>query len=230
MQITDKLININLFHERGRHYLELDDTQLKAVSDFNRRILSSRIPFEEVPCLCGNDKFSLVASIDRYGLIQSTVICKKCGLIQNNPRMTAQYYRFFYESDEYRRLYDGDNFVNNYETFYSDGRGDSIYQTIIEHKNLKKIKSVLEFGTGGRWNLLSFVRQGLFVKGYDFSGELVELGNRKGINLVHGGVSDIEGQYDVIIANPLGSSYSSSCLNITGKMGTSYDTCIQIGT
>lgn len=60
---------------------------------------------------------------------------------------------------------------------------------------------MLECGAGGGWNLLPFVKQGLFVKGYDFSRELIKLGNRKGINLVHGSISDIKGKYDVIIAN-----------------------------
>ena len=43
MQITDKLININLFHEHGRHYLKLGDTQLKAVSDFNKKVFKQQI-------------------------------------------------------------------------------------------------------------------------------------------------------------------------------------------
>ncbi len=201
MQVTDKLIHIKLFHKQGRHYLKLDDTQAKAVSDFNQKILSKRIPFEGVLCLCGNDEFSLVASIDRYGLMQSTVICKECGLIQSNPRMTEAYYKFFYESDEYRRLYDKDDFIEKYEAFYTDGRGDSIYQTIIKHKSLKEIKSVLEFGAGGGWNLLPFVKQGVGVRGYDFSKELVKLGKSKGISLIQGSINDVEGKHDVIILN-----------------------------
>ena len=149
MPITEKLTNINLFHKYGSHYLKLDTSQLKLVSDFNKKIISKLIPFEEVPCLCGNNIFALIASIDCYGFFQSTVICKKCGLIQSNPRVKTEYYRFFYESDEYRRLYDGDNFIACYESFYHDGRGDKIFDRIVNYRNLETIKSVLEIGAAG---------------------------------------------------------------------------------
>lgn len=201
MLIAGKLIDIKPFHEYGRHCLKLDEAQIQAVSEFNNRIQNKEIVFEEVPCLCGNDQFSLVASVDRYGLIQSTVLCKECGLMQSIPRMTKEYYQFFYESDEYRRLYNGNDFVHSVESHYTDGRGDAIYQTITRHKNLDEIKTVLEFGAGGGWNLLPFVRRGISVKGYDFSKELVSVGRGKGINLAYGGLDDIDGQYDVIIVN-----------------------------
>lgn len=201
MQIEDKLIKLRPYHKYGKYYIKLDDIQLRAVSELNKKILGCEMSFEAVPCLCNNDKFSLIASRDRCGIIQSTVICKKCGLIQSNPRMTAENYRFFYESDEYRRLYEGNNFLKNYETFYTNGCGDSIFQTLIKHKNLKDITSVLEFGAGGGWNLLPFIKQEIFVKGYDFSRELVKMGKRKNINLVQGSLSDIEGKYDIIILN-----------------------------
>lgn len=201
MQITDKLVHINSFHEHGRHCANLDADQRKASVEFNNRIRNSEIVFEEIPCLCGSDQFSLVASVDRYGLIQSTVLCKKCGLMQSIPRMSADQYRFFYESDEYRRLYNGNDFLNTFRSYFKDGRGESIYQTVIKFKNTGSIKTVLEFGAAGGWNLLPFIKQGISARGYDLSRELVKLGNEKGINLCCGGLDDVEGKYDVIIVN-----------------------------
>jgi len=201
MNIEDKLIDLKIFHKRRKTFVNLTDEQKEAVKNFNERIQNSQIPMEEVKCLCKNDKFSLIGSVDRYGFIQSTVICTKCGLVQSNPRMTSAYYKYFYGSDEYRKLYGGNKFIYDYEKFYSEGRGDAIYQSIIEHKSLEDIKSVLEFGAAGGWNLVPFVKQGISVRGYDYSKELVKLGNKKGINLVHGSIEAIDGSYDVIIAN-----------------------------
>jgi len=201
MRDIDKLINIEAFHQPGYHCIKLSDFQQKAVSEFNKKILAKKLLYENVLCLCGKDKFSLVAGIDRYGFIQSTVMCKNCGLIQSNPRLTPEYYCNFYESDSYRRLYDGEDFVRDYELIYKDGRSEVIYQTIIKYKDLNEIKSVLEFGAGGGWNLVPFVKKGISVVGYDFSNELVILGKKKGINLVKGSLKDIQGQHDVIIVN-----------------------------
>lgn len=140
MKITRNLPCFPSFHKYNTE-------MLKAVYSFNQRITSNDILFEEVPCLCKNEVFALIASADRYGLIQSTVICNRCGLVQSNPRMTPECYRVFYESDEYRRLYDGSAF--DYEKFYTSGRGNSIYETLLRHKQLKKSDSVLEIGSGG---------------------------------------------------------------------------------
>lgn len=201
MMMQNKLITLKVFHEQGRNYIKLSDDLLIAVSRFNEKILKKEIIFEEVSCLCGKDEFSLIASIDRYGFIQKTVICTQCGLIQSSPRMTENAYHFFYESDEYRRLYDGVKFIDDYGKFYTDGQAESIYQTIFRHKNPREIASVLEFGAGGGWNLLPFIRHGFYVKGYDLSHKLVGLGREKGINLEQGTICNIEGSYDVIILN-----------------------------
>jgi 2-polyprenyl-3-methyl-5-hydroxy-6-metoxy-1,4-benzoquinol methylase len=201
MKIIERLTRIRRFHEYGSHFLDLDVMQSRAVEDFNRRVLNGEIPFEEVPCLCGNDQFSLIASTERHGLIQSTVICVECGLVQSNPRIKATYYRYFYESDEYRKLYDGNHFIENFQSFFTDDHGNHIYHAIIKHKPLKEINSVLEFGAGGGWNLIPFIRMGIAVKGYDHSSALVKLGNENGIDLSCGSIDSIEGEHDVIILN-----------------------------
>ena len=48
----------------------------------------------------------LLASRSRFDLALRTVICKHCGLIYHNPRMTFESFARFYEHD-YRRLIDG---------------------------------------------------------------------------------------------------------------------------
>ena len=58
--------------------------------------------YEDVPCnLCGSTSTSLLAGRDRNGLAARTVICRTCGLMFLNPRMTKPWYARYYEH-EYR--------------------------------------------------------------------------------------------------------------------------------
>jgi hypothetical protein len=199
--VEEQLAHLRAFDRPGRSVLKLGSDQIAAVRALNDKIRSSEVAFEEVDCLCGSSRFAEIARTDRYGLLQSTVICVRCGLIQSNPRMTDTAYRRFYESDEYRRVYEGDGFVERCEANYSDGRGEELYARVTARRPAAQIRSVLEFGAAGGWNLGPFVRAGIEVTGYDYSGELVALGKRKGLNLIQGGLDDVEGTYDVIILN-----------------------------
>ncbi|MEK7117653.1 MAG: methyltransferase domain-containing protein [Patescibacteria group bacterium] len=66
--------------------------------------LSFNPEYENCTCnYCGGFDFKTLSKKDRYGLNAKTVICKKCGLIFINPRMTNESYRKFYQ-DSYRGL------------------------------------------------------------------------------------------------------------------------------
>jgi SAM-dependent methyltransferase len=59
----------------------------------------SKIKYEYLVCnFCGGRDQDLLSDRDRYGLAVRTVICRSCGLIFINPRMTAESYRHFYET------------------------------------------------------------------------------------------------------------------------------------
>jgi 2-polyprenyl-3-methyl-5-hydroxy-6-metoxy-1,4-benzoquinol methylase len=197
----EPLIRIKAFNKSGHSPLNLDAESIEAVMDFNAKIISGEILFEQVPCLCGSEEFQILAGVDRYGFQQQTVICKECGLIQSNPRMAAATCRWFYESNLYRRLYDGAQYLGTYEAFYTLSKGESIFRTVIAFKDCQEISGVLEVGSGGGWNLLPFIEAGMAVTGYDLSIELVQLGRNRNIPLIHGDAGDVEGLYDVIIMN-----------------------------
>lgn len=189
------------FYSPGRSILALGADQVAAVAAMNEKIERSEIPFECVDCPCGSSRFAGLACSDRYGLIQSTVICTRCGLVQSNPRMTESAYRRFYESDEYRVIYEGDRFLDACQAHYLDGRGNAVYERVTSYRPATQIRSVLEFGAAGGWNLLPFLAAGIQATGYDYSRDLVTLGRTKGIDLVCGGLEDVAGQYDVIVLN-----------------------------
>ncbi|MEK7612058.1 MAG: methyltransferase domain-containing protein [Patescibacteria group bacterium] len=59
--------------------------------------------YEEVPCnFCGNNRdFKIIAIRDKDNLPTRTCLCRRCGLIFINPRMTKDWYNRYYD-EEYR--------------------------------------------------------------------------------------------------------------------------------
>lgn len=165
----------------------------------NAALASGRWETEEVPCLCDSTSFAEIATSDRYGLAQQTVICRQCGLVQSNPRLTPTALSRFYGSDEYRRVYDGPDYLRRYEEHFHDGRGELVFAFVTGHRPRERIGSVLEFGCGGGWNLAPFHAAGIPVRGYDYSPELVAMGRGRGLDLRQGDLDAIEGRFDVIV-------------------------------
>lgn len=86
----------------GRAYVAMNEIQLEA----KRRFEQANYPFESYACECGatEEDFDVLAEKDRYGLKSRTVICRRCGLVMTNPRMTQESYDCFYDT-EYGKLY-----------------------------------------------------------------------------------------------------------------------------
>ncbi len=177
----------------------LSSRQKKYVDQFNKEALSGAVKFEKVPCLCGSEKFKLIAKYDRYSMLQDTVICKECGFILSNPRMTDEEYKRFYETDTYRKCYESFDYLEGYLARYDGSAGRHILDIVLKVKKAGQISKILEFGTGGGWNLLAFKEKGYDVTGYDYSPSLVELGRKHGLNLFQGTTDSIKGKFDVII-------------------------------
>lgn len=180
----------------------LSNAQLHMVREFNSDIAKNKVLFEEVPCLCGCLEFELIASVDRYAVLQKTVICSNCGLIQSNPRMTREQFRDFYSSDLYRRCYEGEGYILAFgNKKYTDSSVIHIFEEVNKARNISSGVTVIELGAGGGWNLLPFMKAGAIVRGLEYSPSLVELGRKHGIDMAQGDVSGITGTYDVVILN-----------------------------
>ncbi|MCX5816579.1 MAG: class I SAM-dependent methyltransferase [Proteobacteria bacterium] len=199
--IEKKVFSFRQFHSPVKPYVNLTDAQRKLAKEFNQEAEDGRIEFESVPCLCGSTTFDLIASVDKFSMLQQTVLCIKCGLIQSNPRMTQKEYANFYSSDLYRKCYESEAYLHMYESKYIEETGQHIFDEISKIKAIDSDCSVLEIGAGGGWNLLPFIKRGAHVLGIDYSPSLVSLGMEHGINMAEGNVSAIEGTYDIIIIN-----------------------------
>lgn len=208
----DKTFNTNItvrktifpfkqYHSTLNPYLELSDYQKRFVREFNRKVESGDIDFESVSCLCGNADFDLISSVDAYSMLQKTVLCTRCGLIQSNPRMTESEFKNFYSSDFYRNCYESDDYLSIAKNKYTGKTGEHIFDELMKVKAIGPGISVLEIGAGGGWNLLPFIKAGAEATGVEYSRSMVFLGRERGINMVEGGLDRIEGVFDIIIIN-----------------------------
>jgi SAM-dependent methyltransferase len=179
------------------------DRRNRLVRQFNEKSRSGEVEFEEVRCLCGSEDFERVASVDRYGFEQPTVICRDCGLIQSNPRMTPPEYAAFYSSDFYRDVYleEGSDRFSEKEFEPRALIGSQRFEFITSHVDLNSIQNVLEVGCAAGWNLYPFHQHGLQVVGYDYGPKLVGWGRQKGMDLRVGtpDPDTLDDRFDLII-------------------------------
>lgn len=189
----------NRYKNDGKSILKLNQIQLENKKNVEDKIESKEYVFENVKCVvCDDCDFELLAEKDRYGLYVPTVICKKCGLLQTNPRMNQESYNKFYDSG-YRKLYHGID-VPTDEFFRGQVvRGRTILE-FIEQKTQKKFRNkfIVEIGTGAGGILQAFKENDNDVFGLDLGSEYIEFGRLKGLNL-NVGTTD---QLDKLSAKP----------------------------
>jgi len=181
----------------------LNGDQRLLIDRHNSRILSGEILLEEVSCLCQSEQFALLAQYDRYRIRLQTVICRACGLIQSNPRMTEEENNAFYTSDTYRALYDP-QIINLSSQDFDFYVAKSSYRHEFVQESLPKVNfnNVLELGCGGGWNLWQYKEKGAKIIGYDLSPTLTKFGQGLGLDLRQGSLEDIDEKgFDLIIAS-----------------------------
>jgi SAM-dependent methyltransferase len=204
----------------------------KYVVEFNK--IYKDCDFEQVTCLCNSDDQELIANYDRYGLYSPTVICKKCGLIDSNPRLSNQSFEKFYSTDLYRKIYNNGDYIQEFRYKLENCNENEVFKYLKPIIFNKKYKSVLEIGCAAGHNLLGFKNLGLSVKGYDFGVDLVDLGRRDyGLNLENGTVIDAvnsEKKFDVVILNHVMEHFTDIKKNLSLiKQVLNKDGCIYIG-
>jgi 2-polyprenyl-3-methyl-5-hydroxy-6-metoxy-1,4-benzoquinol methylase len=162
-----------------------------------RKIAEGAYQFESVPCaICGGEDFEVIATKDRYEIDNRVVICRDCGLIQTNPRMTAKSYREFYQRD-YRQLYTWKQTIDEHFEHMAH-RAERILNFVNQHTKLTPGK-VLDVGCSSGGMLHTFKQSGYDVTGVDYDKSRVEYGTAKGLNIITGDVYDIDGKFDLII-------------------------------
>ena len=176
--------------------LKLNPLQFKTRDILADKIVNKTYCFEKVHCVvCGNpSEFEILAEKDRYGLDNVVVTCKKCGLVQTNPRFDQLSYNRFYKED-YRALYDGE--LKATDIFFRQQyyRGTIIYKLISRFKEFSSLTKpfVLEVGCGAGGILKVFHEHGCQVKGIDLGEEYMQYGKEKhGLDLQEGTVNNLK--------------------------------------
>ena len=182
------------FKYNGKPVLELNKLQLYIKKKIEKEIEEDIYSFEKVPCcVCGGNNFEFLSEKDRYGLYAPIVICKNCGLIQMNPRMTQEAYNHFYNTEQ-KKLYVGKNIITNEYFKRQYNKGEKIFKYLQEKLRINiKDLNILEIGTSAGGILKYFKDKGNKVCGCDLCSEYIEYGKKQyGLNLFVGTIEDMD--------------------------------------
>ena len=118
--------------------------------------------------------------------------------------MTEEEYRYFYESDTYRLLYEGENIEEYFRKKFDEpdkylNDGKNILERMKKFKQVDESVNILEFGCGAGYNLMPFLKEGANCTGIDYGKICVEIGREYGLKILQGGLEKIEGRYDIIM-------------------------------
>ena len=152
----------------------------------NLKINAGIYPVEKVSCYCGSDNSTPMTSEDRYGMKYSLCLCKDCGILYANPRLTNASVKMFYEND-YRILYS--DRVEQSDDIGKDKIKNLIYQT-LDDQGLSYPKTVFEIGCGTGTILASF--SDYRTIGVDYDGDAIAKAKEKGLNVFQGGIEILE--------------------------------------
>ena len=193
----------NRFKNDGVAILKLNKLQVQNRDIVSEKVRAKIYALENVRCaVCDKTNFEQIAEKDRYGLEMSVVICKECGLVQTNPRMTQAAYNQFY-NNEYRPLYVGSEKATSlfFEQQYEHGR--KIFSYLKVNGALPKSKNsfILEVGCGAGGILQFFKEKGFKTLGTDLGESYLAYGRKKGLDLRAGFLREqnLDAKPDLII-------------------------------
>lgn len=165
------------FKNDGKPTLKINELQKSVKKQVKEKTSEGIYLFENVPCcICGESDFQLLSEKDRYGLFHPVVICRDCGLVQANPRMTQESYKQFYEI-EYRKLYGGSDTPTDEFLKEVYQHGSVIYQYLTENLQ-REIQGcfIVEIGCASGGILQYFREKGNEVYGVDLDSDYLEYG------------------------------------------------------
>ena len=155
---------------------------------------------EPAACFCGSDQADPVIRQDRYGLAHTMMLCRQCGVIYANPRMTPATAEAFYR-DEYRLIYDhGVDLTSEFARGQRQGGTLASYLDDYDwHPN-----TVIDLGCNtGAW-LIPFQQAGAEVYGVEYPSANSTYGREQGIPILSGGLDQLEAsgkRADLLIVN-----------------------------
>jgi hypothetical protein len=78
----------------------------------------------------------------------------------SNPHLTDESCQYFYSTDMYRMLYQYEDYLETADDKLNSDYGKFIFEDLSPILKGRKNLNILEFGCGGGWNLIHFVKAG----------------------------------------------------------------------
>ena len=191
------------FGNNGKTISHLNKLQEYTRNKIKDKIKKGIYSFENFSCcVCDNKNFEILSEKDRYGLFCPIVICRNCGLIQQNPRMIETDISRFYNI-EYKKLYVGENTPSKIYFEHQYKRGEKIFNYIKKELGIGLINlKILEVGCGAGGILKYFEEKNNKVFGIDLESEYIKFGKEKyNLDLKAGSLNEriIPWQPDIVI-------------------------------
>lgn len=124
------------------------------------------------PCWCGATAERLLCSEDRWGQALQTVVCKMCGTIRLNPRMTQEQATYYYGSIYPEQHLAPAQFFENQVM-----QGASHYIRPFVDKDML----ILDYGCGPGGKLAKLAEDGYQIYGHDLNDQYVQYAQDHGI-------------------------------------------------
>jgi SAM-dependent methyltransferase len=154
--------------------------------------------------LCGADDYVILYKKGRFNMPVQNVICKKCGLVYINPRMSDRDYKKFYASTLYRKLYtkkEKPDIAYEKEEIYRIEKIFCYLKCKLDKLGVKEGK-VLEVGCNIGYLLYLFKQRGWRCIGIEPSKNFSQYGKKKyGIKIINGFLENvkIKEKFDLIV-------------------------------
>ena len=163
---------------------------------------SNDVNLVQTPCLCSsNGEDLLLATIDRWGLPISAVLCQSCGLIRLSPRWEVPTYIDIYQK-YFWPLQMGSFGVTEERFQLSVTRAEKFVDVITSRLDLMGL-NVVEIGCSYGAGLHGLKETGAKLVGYDYDERILQLGKEfTGLDLRSGGLESALGRkekFDVVI-------------------------------
>ncbi|MBF0485492.1 MAG: class I SAM-dependent methyltransferase [Candidatus Omnitrophica bacterium] len=144
--------------------------------DFERKLKSGHYKLESFSCpICSNDQDWLPVVSSKEPPFFQWSVCKRCGLLQLNKRLSDKDLNSFYESGEFHEIISGG--MDDHTRFF-DERMQAFFFIDIFNKlgcDANKLK-ILEIGCGSGGVLFELKQQGAAVRGFDLDPHKIAYG------------------------------------------------------
>ncbi|MFX1570564.1 MAG: class I SAM-dependent methyltransferase [Promethearchaeota archaeon] len=192
--MTKKFLSLR-YKNDGKSQVKLNYRQKQTVNKIKADLKNGILKWEYNKCLCTIDNDLTLGLKDRRGLQYRTVICKNCGLIRSNPRISSDSMDIFYDY-YYRNLitpkYKQDEKHLLANTFEQEAEKAKGVLKFIEDKTILKEAMVFDFGAGTGGMVEVFKNAGFETFGVDLNENYLRFGLNRGLNLKKGSLDELK--------------------------------------